>query len=58
MTEVDKYADVKELERKQWLADLGTYTVIEPRHEIMALLVLRKLVFQMHMRSHPVGLDV
>ena len=24
MTEVDKFADVKEQERKQWLADLGT----------------------------------
>ena len=24
MTEVNKFADVKELERKQWLADLGT----------------------------------
>ena len=23
MTEVNKFADVKELERKQWLADLG-----------------------------------
>ena len=30
----------------------------EPSHEIMALLVLRKLILQTRMRSHPVGLDV
>ena len=30
----------------------------EPCHEIMALFVLRKLILQMCMRSHPVGLDV
>ena len=30
----------------------------EPIHEIMALFVLRKLILQMRMRSHPVGLDV
>ena len=30
----------------------------EPAHEIMALFVLRKLILQTHMRSHPVGLDV
>ena len=30
----------------------------EPAHEIMALFVLRKLIHQMRMRSHPVGLDV
>ena len=30
----------------------------EPAHEIMALFVLRKLILQSHMRSHPVGLDV
>ena len=33
-------------------------SLIEPSHEIMALFVLRKLILQMHMRSHPVGLDV
>ena len=33
-------------------------TSIEPYHEIMALFVLRKLILQTHMRSHPVGLDV
>ena len=30
----------------------------EPAHQIMALSVLRKLILIMHMRSHPVGLDV
>ena len=30
----------------------------EQSHENMVLAVLRKLSLQMHMRSHPVGLDV
>ena len=30
----------------------------KPSHEIMALFVLRKLILQTRMRSHPVGLDV
>ena len=30
----------------------------EPSHEIMELFVLRKLIVQTRMRSHPVGLDV
>ena len=30
----------------------------EPAHEIMALFALRKLILQMRMCSHPVGLDV
>ena len=30
----------------------------EPSHEIMILFVLRKLILQMRMRSHPMGLDV
>ena len=30
----------------------------EPSHEIMALFVLRKLILQTRMRSHPVGLEV
>ena len=30
----------------------------EPTHEIMALSILRKLILQMCMCSHPVGLDV
>ena len=34
------------------------HTLIEPSHEIMALFVLRKLILQTRMRSHPVGLDV
>ena len=33
-------------------------TKIEPAHHIMAGFVLRKLILQTHMRSHPVGLDV
>ena len=32
--------------------------LFEPAHEIMALFVLHKLILQMRMRSHPVGLDV
>ena len=32
--------------------------VFEPSHEIIALLVLPKLILQMRMRSHPMGLDV
>ena len=32
--------------------------IYEPSQEIMALFVLRKLILQTHMRSHPVGLDV
>ena len=31
---------------------------VEPGHEIMALFALRRLIIQMRMRSHPVGLDV
>ena len=34
------------------------FIVFEPTHEIMALFVLRKLILQTRMRSHPVGLDV
>ena len=30
----------------------------EPSHEIMVLFVLRKLILQMRMRSHPVRLDI
>ena len=30
----------------------------EPSHEIMVLFVLRKIILQTRMRSHPVGLDV
>ena len=32
--------------------------LFEPAHEIMVLFVLRKLILQTRMRSHPVGLDV
>ena len=37
--------------------NLGIFTN-EPAHEIMAFFVLRKLILQMRMRSHPVGLGV
>ena len=44
------------------LERLGSKLVYErkkvPSHEIIALFVLRKLILQTHMRSHPVGLDV
>ena len=33
------------------------YLLNESSHEIMALFVLRKLILQTRMRSHPVGLD-
>ena len=34
------------------------WSLFEPCHEIMVLLVLRKLILQKRMGSHPVGLDV
>ena len=37
---------------------LPANTIFEPEHEIMVLFVLRKLILQMRMRSHLVGLDV
>ena len=40
---------------KSWFMILRLY---EPAHEIMVLFVLRKLILQTRMRSHPVGLDV
>ena len=36
----------------------GKTTSFKPSHEIMALFVLRKLILQTRMCSHPVGLDV
>ena len=41
-----------------WLPPTWTRFMIEPSHEIMALFVLRKLILQMRMRSHLLGLDV
>ena len=32
--------------------------LLEPTHEIMVLFVLRKLIIETCMRSHPVGLEV
>ena len=40
---------------QSYMSALG---IIEPAHEIMSLFVLRKLILQTRMRSHPVGLDV
>ena len=34
------------------------FIIIEPAHEILVLFLLHKLLLQMHMRSHPEGLDV
>ena len=34
------------------------FSIVEPSHEIMALFVIRKLILQSCMCSHPVGLDV
>ena len=36
-------------------SDQGLY---EPAHEIVLLFILRKLILQMHMGSHPVGVHV
>ena len=36
----------------------GLCTWNEPAHEIMTLFVLRNLILQTRMRSHPIGLDV
>ena len=33
-------------------------SIYEPAHEIMVLFVLHKLILEMRMHSHPVGLDV
>ena len=44
--------------RQIWLAIYSFYLLNEPAHEILALFVLRKLILQSRMRSHPVGLDV
>ena len=35
-----------------------SYTINEPAHEIMILFVLRELILQTCVGSHPVGLDV
>ena len=34
------------------------FTPFEPAHEIMVLFIFRKLILQMIMHSHPMGLDV
>ena len=40
------------------LRNLLIWSLIESTHEILALFVLRKFILQIHMRSHPVGLDI
>ena len=35
----------------------GKISLNEPTHEIMVLFILRNLILQTRMRSHPVGLD-
>ena len=37
---------------------LGVSDIFQPSHEIMVLFVFHKLILQMRMPSHPVGLDV
>ena len=39
-----------------WAIDGILWSTNEPAHDIMALFVLRKLILQTRMRSHPVGL--
>ena len=41
-----------------WESKRLKFSLIEPAHEIITLFVLRKLILQTCMRSHPVGLDV
>ena len=41
-----------------FLSIRGQKFTIEPFHEIMVFFVLRKLILQTRLRSHPVGLDV
>ena len=40
------------------LPQMTDSTIFEPAHEIMALFVLRNLILQTRMRSHPAELDV
>ena len=45
--------------KRQLLQDKGErWRLYEPSHEIMVLFILRKLLFQTCMCSHPVGLDL
>ena len=46
------------MERKSYNVTATIKRKIEPSREIMVLFVLRKLVLQTCMRSHPVGIDV
>ena len=48
---------IKNHQNSQNSFELGLI-LFEPSHKIMVLFVLRKLIFQRRMRSHPVGLDV
>ena len=51
----NKYKIKNSMDQQVYFAAEGTF---EPSHEIMILFILRKLILQTHMRSHPVGLDV
>ena len=44
-----------EAEQSDLSFPVTNYRRFEPAHETMALFVLRKLIFQMRMRSYPVG---
>ena len=39
-------------------SSMSVCKINDPAHEIMVLSVIRKLIFQIRMRSHPMGLDV
>ena len=49
---IDKKTKKKKRKKKQ------TNKTYEPAHEIMAFFILRKLILQTRIHSHPVGLGV
>ena len=53
VVKTEKESELVLLQRTRWVKVRK-----EPADEIMGLFVLRKLILQTHMRSHPVGLDV
>ena len=62
-TEAGRESTVEITSNRMRLAWRGNHmssgvTPNEPAHAIMVLFVLRKLILQTRMRSHPVGLDV
>ena len=48
----------KKRKKKTKTKNKQTNKTYEPAHEIMALFILRKLILQTRIRSHPVGLGV